>query len=136
MSRYGFDCAACGGSGACASCLNACSSSSGGGGSGSTAVAQEELGAITRELKEYARWGRIEFIDSKGETIETQIESKKSKESNPLLKWYEEKTSRYIAYEAAAKKFLPEEDLDARGKCSIMSFLTTESQIEAKINEA
>lgn len=51
------------------------------------------------------------------------------------MKWYEEKTSKYITYEAAAKKFMLDEDYENKGKCPIMSFLTTESQVDSKVNE-
>lgn len=41
------------------------------------------------------------------------LETPKSKETNHWLKWYEEKTHKYIAYEAAAKKFMLEDDYEA-----------------------
>lgn len=67
--------------------------------------------------------------------VKKELETPKSKQTNHWLKWYEEKTHKYIAYEAAAKKFMQEDDYEAKGKCPIMSFLTTESQVDAKMNE-
>jgi palmitoyl-protein thioesterase len=85
--------------------------------------------------KEYAHWGRITFVDSNGAPVETAIESTQSNETNPVFKWYEEKTQKYIAYEAAAKKFMPEDDYANKGKCPVMSLLTSESQVDAKAEE-
>jgi len=86
-------------------------------------------------LKQYARWGRIEFIDEEGTTVDLKFGQEESDETNMIFKWYEEKTQKYLAYEAAAKKFLPEDDYNKKGKCPIMSLLTSESQVDAKMNE-
>ena len=87
-------------------------------------------------MREYSRWGRIEWVDEQGKEIDVKHETEiKSNQSNHWLKWYEEKTGKYIAYEAAAKKFMLEEDYEKKGKCPIMSFLTSESEVDAKINE-
>ena len=86
-------------------------------------------------IKEYTSWGNIKFIDESGNEMDTHYESFNSDESNPLFKWYEEKTHKYIAYEAAAKQFYLEDDYAAKGKCPIMSLLTSESQIDAKMAE-
>lgn len=64
-----------------------------------------------------------------------EVEYTKSEEKNPIFKWYEEKTAKYIAYEAASRKFMQEDYLEDQGKCPIMSLLTSESQIEEKMNE-
>ena len=78
-------------------------------------------------IKDYISWGEITFIDEEGKEIQTHIESFESQEKNPILKKYEEKTQKYLAYEAAAKMFYPTEDYESRGKCPIMSLLTSES---------
>jgi len=52
-----------------------------------------------------------------------------------MLKWYQEKTERYIEYEAAARKFMLESDQKDLGKCPIMSFLVDESDIIKKMAE-
>ena len=88
-----------------------------------------------KSWKQYASWGQITFIDQDGAEIPTHYENFHSTESNPLFKWYEEKTEKYIAYEAAAKQFYQDDYYNSRGKCPIMSTLTSESQIDAKINE-
>jgi hypothetical protein len=88
-----------------------------------------------KAMKNYSSWGQIRFIDEDGDEMNTHIEAYQSQESNHLLKWYEEKTMKYIAYEAAAKKFYLEDDYAAKGKCPIMSLLTSESQVESKMEE-
>ena len=56
-----------------------------------------------KEIKKYTKWGQITFIDEQGAELDAHLEYKKSDETNPIFKWYEEKTSKYIAYEASAK---------------------------------
>lgn len=67
--------------------------------------------------------------------METHIETFESQEKNPILKKLEEKTQKYLAYEAAAKMFYPQADYEARGKCPIMSMFTDEAMIDAKMEE-
>jgi hypothetical protein len=86
-------------------------------------------------FKNYAKWGRLEFIDENGATVDASYDEVKSNESNFIFKWYEEKTAKYIAAKAAAKKFLPEDDYKNKGKCPIMSLLTSESDVDAKMEE-
>jgi hypothetical protein len=86
--------------------------------------------------KKYSEWGKIKWVHkSNGKEMHLDHDYKKSNETNRIFKWYEEKTDRYISYEANAKKFMLEDDYKNHGKCPIMSFLTTESQVEAKMNE-
>ena len=96
------------------------------------------ISEAVKKWHNYSKWGRLSFVDENGLEIDTHKEfynTKKSTETNHWLKWYEEKTDKYLTYEAAAKKFMLEEEYENRGKCPIMSFLTSESQIDAKMNE-
>jgi hypothetical protein len=88
-----------------------------------------------KTIKEFTSWGEIKFIDEQGNELETHIESYESHQTFPLLKQWEEKEHKYLAYEAAAKMFYPEDDYKNRGKCPIMSFFTSEEMIDAKMNE-
>lgn len=74
-------------------------------------------------------------MDLEGNELQTHIETFESHEKNPFLKHWEEKQQKYLAYEAAAKMFYPTDDYESRGKCPIMSLLTNESQIDAKMEE-
>lgn len=90
------------------------------------------------EIRKYYSWGEITFIDAEGAALETHVGTlgyTNSEETNWFFKFYEEKTAKYIAYEANARKFLLDEDLESRGKCPIMSLLTSESQIQEKMME-
>jgi len=52
---------------------------------------------------------RIQILDENRKPLDTKL-GKKSDNTNPMLKWYEENTSRYIEYEAAVRKFMLEAD--------------------------
>ena len=88
-----------------------------------------------KAIKEYTSWGEIKFMDLEGNEMETHIESFESQEKNPFLKHWEVKLQKYLAYEAAAKMFYPTDQYESKGKCPIMSLLTSESQIDAKMEE-
>ena len=77
-------------------------------------------------VKELASWGTVKLIDESGNELDTSFGHYESQETNPLFKWFEEKTMKYIAYEAAKKKFYLQDDYSSRRKCSVMSLFTSE----------
>jgi len=76
----------------------------------------------------YRHWGRLQLLDGDRKPIRVEL-GQKSESSCPVTKWIEEKSAKYVAYEAAMRKFGQEAD-QHKGKCPIMTWFVGESDIQ------